>query len=75
LIKAANREVPSFIPVYYSTITDWIYNYFSEAQDIVQRVLQSAKTKIHPAVDIWTSLSYALLLRICTSFINIQDKY
>jgi hypothetical protein len=39
LIRAVNQEAPSFIPVHYSTITDWIYNSFSEAQDIVQRVL------------------------------------
>jgi hypothetical protein len=51
-IRAVNREAPSFIPIHHSTITDWIHNSFSEAQDIVQRVLQSAKTKIHLAVDI-----------------------
>src|SRR5438045_3530269 len=56
-------------------ITDWIHNSFSEAQDIVQRVLQSAKTKIHLAIDIWTSPSHDLLLGICASFIDIQDEY
>ena len=75
LIRAINREAPSFILVHYSTITDWIHNSFSKAQDIVRRVLQSAKTKIRLAVDIQTSLSRALLLRICASFINIQDEY
>ena len=75
LIRAVNREAPSFIPVHHSTITDWIHNSFSEAQDIVRRVLQSAKTKIHLAVDIWTSPSHALLLGICASFIDIQDEY
>src|SRR5579862_1679560 len=74
-VKAINREAPSFIPVHHSTITDWIHNFYSEAQDVVRRVLQSAKTKIHLAVDIWTSPSHALLLGICASFIDIQDEY
>jgi hypothetical protein len=26
-------------------------------------------------VDIWTSLSHALLLGICASFVDIQDEY
>ena len=33
------------------------------------------KTNIHLAVDIWTSLSHALLLGICASFVDIQDEY
>src|SRR5450755_1765199 len=44
-------------------------------QDIVRKVLQSAKTNIHLAVDIWTSPSHALLLGICASFVDIQDEY
>ena len=75
LVRAINREASSFIPVHHSTITNWIHSSFSEAQDIVRRVLQSAKTKIHLAVDIWTSPSHALLLGICASFIDIQDEY
>jgi hypothetical protein len=74
-IKAINREAPPFLPIHHSTITDWIHTNFSEAQDIVRRVLQSAKTKIHLAVDIWTSPSHDLLLGICASFVDIQDEY
>ncbi len=74
-VKAINREAPPFLPVHHSTITDWVHNHFSEAQDVVRRVLQSAKTNIHLAVDIWTSPSHALLLGICASFVDIQDEY
>lgn len=74
-VKAINREAPSFLPLRHSTITDWIRAQFSEAQDIVRRVLQSAKTKIHLAIDIWTSPSHALLLGICASFVDVQDEY
>lgn len=74
-VKALNREAPSFIPIHHSTITEWIREYFTESQDVVRKVLQSAKTKIHIAVDIWTSPSHSLLLGICGSFVDIQDKY
>ena len=74
-VKAINQEALSFLLVHYSTITNWIYNFYSKAQDIIQRVLQLAKTKIHLAVDIWTSPSRNLLLGICASFIDIWDEY
>ena len=31
LIRAVNREAPSFIPIHHLTIIDWIHNSFSEA--------------------------------------------
>jgi hypothetical protein len=74
-VKALNREAPPFLPMHHSTITNLIHSHFSEAQDIVRRVLQSAKTKIHLAIDIWTSPSHALLLGVCASFVDIQDEY
>jgi hypothetical protein len=74
-VKVINKEAPSFLPSHHSTITDWIHSQFSEAQDIVRRVLQSAKTNIHISVDIWTSPSHALLLGICASFVDVQDEY
>jgi hypothetical protein len=74
-VKALNREAPSIIPVHHSTITAWILEHYTESQDIVRKVLQSAKTNIHLAVDIWTSPSHALLLGICASFVDIQDEY
>ncbi|EED13962.1 conserved hypothetical protein [Talaromyces stipitatus ATCC 10500] len=74
-VKALNRESPSFIPIHHSTITEWIVEHFAQSQDTVRKVLQSAKTNIHLAVDIWTSPSHSLLLGICASFVDIQDKY
>jgi hypothetical protein len=74
-VKALNREAPPFLPLHHSTITDLIHSQFSEAQDVVRRVLQSAKTKIHLAVNIWTSPSHALLLGVCASFVDILDGY
>ena len=76
-IKVLNREAdtPDIIPIHHSTVTEWIHNHFSESQDILRRVLQSAKTNIHLAVDIWTSPNHSLILGICASFLNIHDQY
>ena len=54
-VKALNREAPLFIPIHHSTIAEWILEHFVESQDTIRKVLQSAKTNIHLAVDIWTS--------------------
>src|SRR5205085_1824475 len=37
--------------------------------------LQSSRTSIHLAVDIWTSPSHDLLLAVCASFVDAQDCY
>ena len=76
-VKALNREAvnPDIVPIHHSTITDWIHSHFTESQDVVRRVLQSAKTNIHLAVDIWTSPNHSLILGICASFLDIQDQY
>jgi hypothetical protein len=70
-----NSESPAHIPQNHSTITNRISKYFPEAQDIVRRVLQSAKTRIHFAVDIWTTPSKILLLAICASFVDIKGIF
>lgn len=76
-VKALNREAanPDTVPIHHSTITDWIHSHFTESQDVVRRILQSAKTNIHLAVDIWTSPNHSLVLGICASFLDIQDRY
>ena len=51
-VKALNLEAPSIIPTHYSTIIAWILEHFVESQDIVRKVLQSTKTKIHLAVNV-----------------------
>jgi hypothetical protein len=76
-VRALNPEAdqPDTIPIHHSTITDWIFCNFVESQDIVRRRLQSAKTNIHLAVDIWTCPNHTLLLGVSASFLDIDDQY
>ena len=77
-IKALNREAETddtIIPVHHQTISNWVMARFKDNQDIVRKLLQSAKTKIHLAVDIWTSPNHSLVLGICASFVDLYDSY
>jgi hypothetical protein len=76
-VRALNPEAdqPDTIPIHHSTITDWIFCNFVESQDIVRRRLQSAKTNIHLAIDIWTCPNHTLLLGVSASFLDSNDQY
>jgi len=73
--SALNRLSSSFIPTSHSTISTKINNSLPEAKDLVRKVLQSAKTNIHLAVDIWTSPNRHLFLAICGSFLDANDHF
>jgi hypothetical protein len=73
--KALNRKSPSHIPSSHNTITSRIKDHFPECQDIVRKVLQSSRTKLHLAVDIWTSPNSYLYLAVCASFVDKEDSF
>jgi hypothetical protein len=54
-----------------SRVTSW----YLQAKDSVRKRLQSSRTSIHLAVDIWTSPSNDLLLAVCASFVDIQGVF
>jgi hypothetical protein len=62
------------IPRSHNTIQAWIQNSFQLKKDIVRKTLQSAKTRIHLSVDVWTSPNTYLVLAICGQFINIENQ-
>lgn len=72
---ALNPSSPARIPSSHQTIKKRIEEVFPEAKDIVRRAIQSAKTRIHLAVDIWTSPNNYLFLAICASFIDHNDYF
>ena len=71
---ALNPTSPAKLPSSHHTIKKRITETFPEAKDIVRRTLQSAKTRIHLAVDIWTSPNNYLFLAICASFVDHNDQ-
>ncbi len=70
-----NPSSPTKLPSSHHTIRKRIEETFPEAKDIVRKSIQSAKTRIHLAVDIWTSPNNYLFLAICASFVDHNDQF
>lgn len=70
-----NPTSPAKLPSSHHTIKKRIEETFPEAKDIVRRAIQSAKTRIHLAIDIWTSPNNHLFLAICASFTDHTDQF
>ena len=70
-----NPSSPAKLPSSHHTIKKRIVEAFPEAKDIVRRTMQSAKTRIHLAIDIWTSPNNYLFLAICASFVDHSDQF
>jgi hypothetical protein len=74
-VRALNPQGHIFMPTSHNTVKQRIEVWFPHAKDIVRKRLQSSQTSIHLAVDIWTSPSHDLLLAICGSFVDAQDRF
>jgi hypothetical protein len=72
--QALNPESGSFITTAHSEVSKAISRSFQLQKDIVRKRVQSALTKIHLSVDIWTSPNRYRLLAICSHFIDSQEK-
>ena len=73
--SSLNPKSTLLIPASHNTISKKIHEIFPGAKDHIRKVLQSAKTNIHLAVDIWTSPNRYLLLAVCGSFIDANDHF
>jgi hypothetical protein len=69
-----NPEANTLIPSSHNTIKSWIQQSFDSKKDIVRKTLQSAKTRIHLSIDVWTSPNTHLVFAVCGHFINIDDQ-
>jgi hAT family C-terminal dimerisation region len=72
--QALNPESVSYITTAHSAISQSIQQSFQVQKDIVRKRLQSALTRIHLSVDIWTSPNNHLLLAVCSHFVDAQEK-
>jgi hypothetical protein len=72
---ALNPQSSTFIRTSHTSIKEQIKQHFLEKKDVVRKALQSARTKIHLSVDIWTSPNNHLLLAICASFVDHENRF
>ncbi|OWT42270.1 hypothetical protein VFPPC_18424 [Pochonia chlamydosporia 170] len=69
-ISTLNPVAKDFLPFAHSTIPKIIDQHFLSAKDVIRKKLQSAISKIHLFLDIWTSPNRLLLLGICAHFVD-----
>jgi hypothetical protein len=72
--KALNPETKGLLPTSHNTIRRYIQKAFLRHKDTVRRLLQSAASSIHIALDIWTSPNRWLLLGIVAHFTSVDLK-
>ncbi len=74
LCLAFNPQADGKLTTAYSTIPKLIEATFQISKDIVRKKLQSALSRIHLSLDIWTSPNHHLFLGIVAHFIDNGEK-
>ncbi len=74
LLKAVNPMTDQEIISSHSEVNKKIHISWIASQDVVRKKLQSALSKIHLSLDVWTSLNKILFLGICTHFVDHDSQ-
>ena len=74
LCRALNPKSIISIPKTPQTMRNWIKESFHTRKDLVRKTVQSAKSPIHLAVDVWTTPSNLLTMAICGQFIDLENQ-
>jgi len=75
LCRSLNPEFSrNEIPLSHNTLASWIKTSFCEKKDVVRRTLQSAISRIHLSVDVWTSPNKCLVAAICSHFVDTDEQ-
>ncbi len=69
-----NPAAAAVVPSSHNTIKSWMQQSFDAKKDVVRKTLQSAKTRIHLSVDVWTSPNTHLVFAVCGHFINVDEQ-
>jgi hypothetical protein len=72
LVMAFNKSSVRYLPRSHSTMGELIKQSFLSSQELVRSKLQSAISKIHISLDIWTSPNNLLLLGVSCQFIPVR---
>jgi hypothetical protein len=74
LCQALNKECKGMITTTHSQVKERVREAWAKHKDVVRRVLQSAISRIHISLDIWTSPNRFLLLAIVAHFTSHDQK-
>jgi hypothetical protein len=68
LLFFLNPGINTWLPTDHHTITNWTLAAYKSEKQLVQQGLQSAQSKIHFTVDLWTSTNSKALLGIISHY-------
>jgi hypothetical protein len=71
--QTLNPEAAGFVTTSHAHVSTKVGQVWANRKDIVQRQVQSALSRVHLSVDIWTSPNNLLFLAICSHFVNSQN--
>lgn len=74
LLKFLNPGVLSILPTSHQTIREWVMRTFDTQKRRIRQVLQSAISRIHFTVDIWSSPNKLGILGIVAHFIDSNGE-
>ena len=72
--QVLNPEVEGYITTTHSTVNKMVRDTFVMQKDVVRKKLQSAISKVHLSLDIWTSPNRHLLLGVCAHFVDRNER-
>jgi hypothetical protein len=70
LLQFLNPEIDLWLPSSANTIQEWTIRIYKAQKEVVQATLQSALSKIHLTIDLWTSPNTLAILGIVGHYIS-----
>lgn len=70
LLHYLNPEIDVWLPSSHPTIQEWTMRTYKSQQQVVQTSLQSALSKIHLTIDLWTSPNTLAIIGIVAHYIS-----
>jgi hypothetical protein len=70
LLQYLNPETNVWLPSSHNTVSSWVIEQYEAKKKQIRQNLQSAKSKIHFTVDLWTSPNYLAILGVIGHYIS-----
>ena len=69
LLAFLNQDVETALPTSHETIRTWVFDVYYAEKARIQQAVQSALSKVHFTVDLWTSTNHLALLGIIAHYL------
>jgi hypothetical protein len=70
LLHYLNPEIDTWLPTHWNTIQGWTIRTYETERQRIKSEVQSALSKVHFTVDLWTSPNYLAILGVIAHYIS-----